>query len=173
MICAGNWIVPKHPIVCDTTVLLYLGRIGQSDLLPALFAPVCIPEPILLELDMGRVLRHDTINPRDLTWAKPVSISQATIDALPPNRLGIGEQAVIAYAYARRSHVAGLDDLQVRQLAEAVGLRVIGTLGILLLAKRAGLIATVRPLVDAVMAQGFRLSLELYRDVLELAGESR
>jgi predicted nucleic acid-binding protein len=109
MICAGNWTVSKHPIVCDTTVLLYLGRVGQ---------------------------------------------------------------AVIAYAYAHRSYVAGLDDLQARRLAEAVGLRVVGTLGILLRAKRAGLIATVRPLVDAVTAQGFRLSLELQRDVLELAGEA-
>jgi uncharacterized protein len=173
MICAGNWIVSKHPLVCDTTVLLYLGRIGQSNLLSALFTPVCIPEPILLELDMGRILRHDTINPRELTWARPVSVSQATIDALPPNRLGTGEQAVIAYAHAHHGYVAGLDDLQARQLAEAVGLRVVGTLGILLRAKQAGLIATVQPLVDAVMAQGFRLSLELYRDVLELAGEAR
>jgi hypothetical protein len=58
--------------VCDTTVLLYLGRIGQAGLLPELFAPVFIPEPILLELDMGRILRHDTINPREVTLCFPV-----------------------------------------------------------------------------------------------------
>jgi predicted nucleic acid-binding protein len=172
MICAGSWTVSKRPIVCDTTVLLYLGRIGQAGLLPELFAPVCIPEPILLELDMGRILRHDTINPRELTWATPVSASHATIEALPPNRLGTGEQAVIAYAHAHDDYVAGLDDFRARQLAEAVGLRVVGTLGILLRAKQAGLIATVQPLVDAVMAHGFWLGPELYRDLLELAGEA-
>lgn len=44
----------KQPIVCDTTVLLYLGRIGQADLLSELFAPIYVPESVMLELDMGR-----------------------------------------------------------------------------------------------------------------------
>jgi predicted nucleic acid-binding protein len=164
--------VPKRPLVCDTTIPLYLGRIGQIDLLPAFFAPVCIPEQVCLELDMGRVLRSDTVNPRSLAWIELVSVSQVLIDSLPPNRLGTGEQAVIAYAQAHRGYVAGMDDSRARQLAEAIGLKVTGTLGILLRAKQAGLIPAVEPLVDDVIAQGFRLSPELHRDVLGLAGET-
>ena len=56
--CAESCLVSKRPIVCDTTVLLYLGRIGQLDLLPALFEPVWVPESIQLELDMGILLRR-------------------------------------------------------------------------------------------------------------------
>lgn len=164
--------MPKHPLVCDTTILLYLGRIGQIDLLPALFAPVSVPEQVRLELDMGRLLRPDTINPRSLVWVELVSVSQVLIDSLPPNRLGTGERAVIAYAQAHRGYVVGMDDLRARQLAEAIGLRVTGTLGILLRAKRAGLIPAVKPLVADITAQGFRLSPELQRDVLRLAGET-
>jgi predicted nucleic acid-binding protein len=163
--------VTRRAIVCDTTVLLYLGRIGQSDLLPGLYSAIHVPEPVLLELDMGRLLRSDTINPRNLTWANSVSVSEAMLDDLPPNRLGVGERAVIAYARTRDGCVAGLDDLQARQLAEAVGLKVVGTLGILLRAQQSGLISTVRPLLDDVISQGFRLSPDLYRSVLELAGE--
>jgi predicted nucleic acid-binding protein len=163
--------VPRRPIVCDTTVLLYLGRIGRIDLLPALFDPVCVPEQVLLELGMGRLLRQDTINPHDLAWATSVSVPQTMVDRLPPNRLGAGERAVIAYAHTQRRCVAGLDDLQARHLAETMGLTVVGTLGILLHAKQAGLISAVQPLVDAVIAQGFRLDAELYRAVLQLAGE--
>jgi predicted nucleic acid-binding protein len=162
----------KRPVVCDTTVLLYLGRIGQIDLLPALFNPVYIPESVILELDMGRLVRRDTINPRDFTWATPVSVPQDVTDALPPNRLGVGEQAVIAYAHANQSYIAGLDDLQARRLAEALGLTVVGTLGILLHAKQVNLIPAVRPLVDAVIVQGFRLDPNLYQDVLKLANEA-
>ena len=162
----------KRPVVGDTTVLLYLGRIGRIDLLPALFTPVYIPEPVMLELDMGRFLRRDTVNPRDFTWATPVSVPQDVIDALPPNCLGAGEQAVIAYAHAHQSCVAGLDDLQARRLAETLGLTVVGTLGILLRAKQAKMIPTVRPLVDAVIAQGFHLDPDLYQDVLRLASEA-
>jgi len=164
--------VSKHPVVCDTTVLLYLGRSGQIDLLPALFSPVYIPEQVMLELDMGRLLRRDTVNPRNFAWAAPVSVSQDAIDALPPNRLGAGEQAVITYAHAHQSYVAGLDDLQARRLAETLGLTVVGTLGVLLRAKRASLIPAVRPLVDAVVKQGFHLAPDLYQDVLRVAGET-
>jgi predicted nucleic acid-binding protein len=164
--------VSKQPLVCDTTIPLYLGRIGQIDLLPALYAPIYIPDQVCLELDMGRVLRPDTINPRSLVWVELVSVSQALIDSLPPNRLGKGEQAVIAYAQAHRDYVAGMDDLRARQLAEAIGLKATGTLGILLRAKQAGLISALQPLVDDITAQGFRLSPELHRDVLGLAGET-
>ena len=164
--------MPKRPVVCDTTVLLYLGRIGQIDLLPSLFTPVYIPDPVMLELDMGRFLRRDTVNPRDFAWTTHISVPQDLMDALPPNCLGVGEQAVIAYAHAHQSCVAGLDDLQARRLAETLGLMVVGTLGILLRAKQAGLVPAVRPLVDAVVTKGFRLTPDLYKDVLMLADES-
>jgi len=160
------------PIVCDTTVLLYLGRIGRIDLLPSLFDPIWVPESVVLELDMGRLLRRDTVDPRSLGWATLASISQAMIDSLPPNRLGRGGQEVIAHAKAHQGAVAGLDDLRARQLAESLGLTVAGTLGLLLRAKRVGMVPAVRPLVDAIVSQGFHVNPTLYRDILELAGET-
>jgi hypothetical protein len=158
--------------VSDTTVLLYLDRIGQVDLLHALFSAVHVPEAVLLELDTGRLIRRDTVDPRDIAWTTAVPVPQATIDALPENRLGVGEQAVVAYAQARPDYAVGLDDLQARRLAESLGLKVIGTLGVLLRAKRSGLIRSVRPLLDDLIDQGFRLDPALYQDVLELAEES-
>jgi predicted nucleic acid-binding protein len=163
--------VPDLPLVCDTTLLLYLGRIGQIDLLPALFTPIYVPDPVMLELDTGRLLRPDTLDPRDLAWITPVAVPQDMIDALPPNRLGVGERAVIAHTRAHQGCIAGLDDLQARRLAEGLGLVVVGTLGILLRAKRTGLLSTVRSLIDALTVQGFRLDNDLYQDILNLAGE--
>lgn len=163
--------MPDRPIACDTTVLLYLGRIGLAHLVSALFTPVYVPEAVMLELDMGRFLRRDTINPRELSWVTPAPVSLETIDDLPPNRLGAGERAVIACAYAHHGCVAGLDDLQARGLAEALELEVTGTLGVLLCAKQAGLIPTVRVPLDAAVAQGFRLAPDLYQQVLRLANE--
>jgi predicted nucleic acid-binding protein len=52
--------VSDRTVVCDTTVLLYLGRIDQVELLRALFSTVYIPEQVLTELDVGRLLRQDT-----------------------------------------------------------------------------------------------------------------
>lgn len=172
MICAERCLVSSRPIVCDTTILLYLGRLGQIGVLPALFDPVWVPETVRVELDMGRFLRRDTVDPKDLPWATLVSVPQVMIDALPPNRLGPGELAVIAYAHAHPGSVAGLDDMQARQIAEGLGLTVAGTLGLLLRAKRAGLVPAVRPLIDAAVVEGFHISLDLYRAMLDLADEA-
>lgn len=170
-ICAESYQVSNPSIVCDTTVLLYLSRIGHIDLLPALFDGVWVPDAVRLELDMGRLLRRDTVDPRDLAWLTQASVSREMMSALPSNRLGPGEQAVIAFAHSQ-GVIAGLDDLQARQLAEALGLRVAGTLGLLLRAKQMGIIPAVRQLVDAAIAEGFHMGPALYRDVLELAGEA-
>jgi uncharacterized protein len=162
----------KRSLVCDTTLLLYLGRIGQAYLLRALFESVVVPEVVLSELDMGRLLRRDTINPRQFNWITTSPVPQSDVDALPPNRLGVGERAVIAYARSHLGCLAGLDDHQARQLAERIGVSVVGTIGVLLKAKQASLIPAIQPLLDAVQSEGFRLGIDLYRDVLQLAGEA-
>ena len=161
----------KSPLICDTTLLLYLGRVGQAQLLSDLFEAIYVPEQVALELDMGRLMRPDTINPRRLEWVKLTNVSQSAIDTLPPNRLGIGEQAVIAYARSNPDCTVGLDDRQARLLAEQMGLSVTGTIGVLLKAKRANLISTVRPLLDAVQLEGFYLRNDLYQEALRLACE--
>jgi len=88
----------KPSLICDTSLLLYLGRVGQAALRPSFFEPLYVPEPVLLELAAGRLLRPDTINPQTLEWVVPVKVSTADLEALPPNRLGLGERSVLAYA---------------------------------------------------------------------------
>lgn len=161
----------KRSLVCDTSLLLYLGRVRQVILLQELFAQIYVPEAVVLELDMGRMLRHDTLDPRKCPELEIVAVSTAMVNDLPPNRLGMGEQSAIAYALANHGHVIGLDDKQARLLAESLNLPVVGTLGIFLRAHRAGLIPSVRPLLDAVVAQGLRVTPQLYEQVLKLANE--
>lgn len=161
----------KRPLVSNTSPLLYLGRIGQIQLLPALFAPVFVPEVVILELDAGRLIRPDTIDPRRVDWITRVTVDQSVIDRLPPNRLGPGERAVIAFASSLPSCIVGLDDRQARLLAEQLGLSIVGTVGILVKAKQAGLISAMRPLLDDLQNQGFRISAELYAEALRLVGE--
>ncbi|PDV99962.1 hypothetical protein A9Q02_11040 [Candidatus Chloroploca asiatica] len=158
-------------MVCDTTLLLYLDRIGQIGLLHALFEPVYVPELVCLELDMGRLMRPDTINPGKFNWMLAVSVDHSEQAALPPNRLGPGEQAVIAYARSHVGYVAGLDDRQARLFAERLEVSVVGVIGILIRAKKAGLIVAVQPLLDDLQRCGFHLALDLYEETLKLAGE--
>jgi len=66
----------EKSIVCDTSLLLYLGRIKKADILPVLYTEFSVPETVALELDANRLLRGDTIDPRRLDWASVVSVSK-------------------------------------------------------------------------------------------------
>ncbi len=65
----------EHPLVCDTSLLLYLGRIAQATILPAFFEPVYVPDSVTLELSAGRLLQPDIIDPQTLGWV--VSVDEA------------------------------------------------------------------------------------------------
>jgi hypothetical protein len=52
-----------------------------------------------------------------------------------------------------------------------MGLKVVGTAARLVMAKDRGLIDAVRPLLDALLACGFRLSRTVYEKILAIAGE--
>jgi predicted nucleic acid-binding protein len=158
-------------LVCDTSVLLYLGRIGKADLLSLLYRQIYVPGQVATELDAGRMLRQDTIDPRLKGWATVVSVSQEEMNSLPENRLGIGERAVIAYAANHAGCLAGLDDRTARLFAESLGVKVIGMIGILLKAKQKGLTASISSLLQDARNQGFRISAEVYQEAVRLAGE--
>lgn len=159
-------------VVCDTPCLLYLGRIGRLELLHALFERVAVPSQVALELDMGRFWRADTADPRKLEWVRLVEVSPAEIEKLPANRLGEGERAVIAYARSQKDHLTCLDDRMARSFAEDLGLRVIGIVGILIVAKREGLIEKVATVLEHLKHEGFRLGEDVISKALQLAGEN-
>lgn len=128
-------------------------------------------EAVCFELDVGRSLRADTINPRSLRWATVVSVSAEQLSVLPYNQLGPGEQSVLAYAYSEKVHIVGLDDLEARTFATSLGIRMIGTLGVLIRAKQSGFIAAVHPLLDELTEQGFHISSSLFDYVLQQVNE--
>ncbi len=86
--------------------------------------------------------------------------------------LHTGEIEAIALADQCRAALLLVDDLAARRVALGLGLPIVGTAGILLLAKRAGSIPSVRDPLDALRRQGFRLRQDVYEQVLLDAGES-
>ena len=85
--------------------------------------------------------------------------------------LDAGEQAAIALAFERGAEWLLIDDLQGRLAAEQLGLRVVGTLGILVAAKNKGLVKSLAPVMSQLMREGFWMSASLARRVLSSVGE--
>ena len=79
-------------------------------------------------------------------------------------QLHMGEAQALVLAQEQRV-VALVDDLQARNFAKAMGLQILGTAGVLLLAKRRGLGIDVRRALDEMRALGFRLSDNVYDQI--------
>lgn len=82
--------------------------------------------------------------------------------------LGSGETAAITLAYLTKADVVVLDDLQARLVARQLGLRLTGTLGILLASRAAGLIDDLPKEITQLENSGFRVAPQLKRHILSM-----
>lgn len=95
----------------------------------------------------------------------------ATSDFVAAWGLGAGESSVISLVQAHPDSIAVLDDLAGRRCAAALRLKMVGTLGLLLLAKRAGIFHNIREPLDAIVAAGLFISPKHLADVQRQADE--
>jgi predicted nucleic acid-binding protein len=159
-------------VVCNTSPLQYLHQVGHLAVLPALARHVIVPPAVIAELAAGRAAGVDLPNPESLPWLTVRAPRGSTVLRLVTD-LGRGETEVLALALESGNAIVILDDFVARRVAHALQVQMTGTLGVLLDAKRAGLLAAVTPVVDALQRIGFRLSAPTRAAVLHLAGEGQ
>ena len=156
----------EGPVVSNTTPLINLAGVGHLDLLHALFGEVWIPEAVGDEYDAGARPADQRLDQLPWLLVKPVAI-----DAPLLNELDAGEAAAISLAVASGARVLLLDERMGRRVAISRGLPIVGTLAVLLKAKREGHLQAVRPVLDEMTAQGRYFSRSLRESVLRAAGE--
>jgi predicted nucleic acid-binding protein len=125
---------------------------------------------VVSELAAGKAYGLDLPDPNQLEWCIIRTPRSASVSPLVSG-LGAGEIAVLALALETDDAVAVLDDAQARLRAERLSIPLTGTIGLLLDAKRAGLISSICPLLDDLHRLHFRLSVSIRRMALALAGE--
>ena len=155
-------------VFCNTSPLQYLHQIGHLDALPALFGEVQVAEAVVAELAEGVKRRVALPNIDQLPWVKRRRISDEERSKVG---LGRGEAETIALARHDRDALVILDDGAARRTAIAAGLRVIGTVGVLLLAKERGHVEAIAPSLVQLVRVGFRLGAQLRRVALSRANE--
>lgn len=106
----------------------------------------------------------------DLEWIQIVDPETRVLLPLASG-LGAGEVQVITLAKETTEHLALLDDRRARRFADLLGVTYTGTLGVLLRAKRKGLLERLEPVCGALEERGFRLSPATRLSVLSMAGE--
>jgi len=156
--------------ITNTSLLLYLYRVGALEWLPRLFSKIWTPSAVMIELREGQRKGYDVPNPDDYDWLKIVDPASVPSEWLTLD-LGLGEIAVMALALENPERVVLLDDALARQIAQAAGLEVWGTLRVILEAKSRGLTESVKPVVKRLAEAGMWISDDIQRRILALAGE--
>ena len=155
-------------VVSDAGPLISLGRLDLLSLLPALFSKVQVPQQVLAEC-LVRPEQADTqrvMAALDAGWIQVC----VTVAIAEPAALGIGERAAIGRALEIGAGLLA-DDFAARSYALSQGLAVIGTLGVLAMAKRSGRLTGIAPLIERLRAGGQRLSHAAVAAALAAAGE--
>ena len=156
--------------VLNASPIITLCKSGQEDLLPQLFTEIVLPGAVWEEVEVG----HNTDPAVRKLGALTCLKRDDTVAAAPVVQawdLGAGETAVLSYALARPDYVAVIDDLAGRRCASSLNITVIGTVGLIVLAKRRGLVARITPGLEALRDAGLWLSDKLIEQLKQQEGE--
>lgn len=159
-------------VVSDATPLIGLAKIGQLVLLQDMFGEVLVPQAVYNEVVWGAPHNLDAVEIRRSGWIRVRQVSdQMGVDYLRVD-LDAGESEALVLAGELDADWLLVDEIKARLAAELLNLRFIGTVGLLLLAKRQGRIIMIRPLLEALRSHKFYISDRLCQIVLHKAGET-
>ncbi len=160
-------------IVTNTSPIINLACIGQLDLLPALFGTLVIPPAVFHEITVAIPDAPGAAAIRMAPWIERKAIANPPLVATLRLELDPGEAEAIACALENQAELLLIDERRGRRTAERLGIPIIGLIGVLLIAKRQGLITQLRPHLDSLRnSAGFWIGKELYDRVLRDSGET-
>lgn len=158
-------------VVCDSTVLIGLAKIGRLDLARDIFSKISIPEEVFSEVVEKGAGKPGSRTIREARWIEIIPIKDRTQVDLLMMSLDKGEAEVLALARQLAANLVLADEEKARKSAVIAGYDVMGLLGLFILAKKLGLIDQIRPLIGELRRRNFRISDRVVSETLKKAGE--
>jgi predicted nucleic acid-binding protein len=150
----------QRVIISDTSCLILLDKIGELKLLKKLFGQIIVTQEIANEFKKELPDWFIIEEPANKTYQK---ILEASLDK--------GEASAIAFAIEQADCLLIIDDYKGRKYAEQLGIKITGTLGVIINAKLSGHIESVRPILKKIKNTDFRLTAELEKRTIEKSNE--
>jgi len=158
-----NWVLDASPIIL----------LGKADLLKTVssLAKVwIIPEGVIREVEAKRPIESYL---SEISYSSEVV--QENVSKIHPSiaawDLGTGESEVLTLALEKSGTGVVLDDLQARKCAPLFDISLIGSLGLILLAKRKGLLNLAKPEIERLKAVGLHIDSAMLTRILTRIGE--
>lgn len=143
-------------IVSDTSCLIVLSKTGQLELLQQLFSTVIVTPEVMREYG-------EPLPP----WIQVQTALNIHLQEFLETQLDIGEASSICLALEIPSRNVLIDERKGRRIATEMGLNVLGTARVLILAKENGLITSLSEALNHLSKSGFRISEQLVKEILD------
>jgi len=147
-------------VIADASCFILLDKIDSLFLLQKLFKTITTSTEIANEF--GKPLPE---------WVQIKAVQDKNFQSALFLHVDLGEASAIALAAESQSSLLIIDDLKGRKLAKKFNLNITGTLGLILIAKREGILPQIKPLFDKIQATNFRIAPTLLENILKQAGE--
>ena len=156
--------------VVDASPLIVLSLANRIEILRCAAKHVLVPAVVESEVLAGAGDRRTIETVRRTPWIEVVPATDVPLSVAVWD-LGAGESAVLAAAARTPGTIAVIDDLAARRCAAALGVPVVGTVGLVVRARRRGLVPAVRPVLEEIRAAGLYLSDALIDQASRISGE--
>jgi predicted nucleic acid-binding protein len=155
-------------IVSNASPLIVLLKINKLSILKELFEKIIIPEAVYKEITAKE---PDKLIFDKIGWIKTRSVTNIEMTTLLEKLVNSGEAEAIVLAKELKVTLL-IDDAKARKYAKLLNIELIGTLGLLKIAKKNGLVQSVRKVIEDMLAEGYYIEDKLVRKILKDAGES-
>lgn len=156
-------------LVADSSALIALATCDSLHLLEAIFGEVLVPEAVFAEITSIEKPQSERL--RTYLEGKVRTVDMRRFIYLDAYADAGETQAMLLYKEVAADYLL-IDDKRGRKVAKINQIQTIGSLGVLLQAKRSGLIPSVAPLLAQISASPIFMNADLIKTVLDLADES-
>lgn len=156
-------------IITDASPLISFAILNKLQILDKIFEDIIIPKSVYNEISQEGKLYSKELKEFGKNRIKEVK-NKLAVDLLQKH-LDIGEAETIILAKENNILDILIDEYKGRQIAKENGLHPIGTLGVLIHAKKKNLIIKVKPELDKLIENHIRISEKLYSTTLKLTDE--
>jgi hypothetical protein len=153
-------------IIGDSSALVALSVINQLELLEKLYDKLYIPQAVFDEVTQVGKPQSDKLRQFLQSRVKRVDLTLTQLG------LGLGELEAITLYKELDADVLLIDDNRAKKYASLNGVKVIGSLGVLIKAKEKSHIEMVKPFLDEIQKSEVYISKKLIEKVLEICGEN-
>ena len=153
-------MLPENAVISDTSCFIILSKIDELSLLTKVFNHIVTTTEVANEF--GKTLPE---------WVSIEAPTDKYTQQILENQIDKGESSAIALALEKPGCTIILDDLKARKIADKLGLKVTGTIGVIITAKKKGAIQSIKPFLQKIQKTDFRISKNLEQEALIEAGE--